>query len=403
MHDHGLTLADLLHPIDTETFFRDYWEKRPLIVSRKQPDYYGGLFSIADVDNMLVYARPRYPEVRVASKDSPAAIWKLLSSGWMGAPDAPARIDAAHEVFAQGQTIVVNNLQQRWHDVALLCRNIMDVLHHPVGANLYMTPKRAQGFAVHFDTHDVWIVQVHGAKRWRVYDPPIELPRPREFFPMAAAKVGPPVHDFTLEAGDMLYMPRGWAHEAFTSDVVSAHITIGAHGFTWVDVINRAVDSLAHSDARFRRYLPVGFINAQAGGEENERFLAELLEAVRAQAKAQPQLDDLGSAFVDGLTALPDGHFARDNDTNGVGPDTLVERRPGMVCKVSATAAQSLIRFPGNSVTGPAWLAPALRQVAATAGPFTVRDLPDPLTDDSKVLLARRLIKEGLLRIATPA
>ena len=52
----------------------------------------------------------------------------------------------------------------------------MDDLGHPVQANAYATPAGAQGFAVHHDTHDVFVLQVAGEKRWLVYEPALELP-----------------------------------------------------------------------------------------------------------------------------------------------------------------------------------------------------------------------------------
>ena len=42
------TLAALLHPISVETFFNDYWEKKPLVVNRRNAQYYERVFGSAD-------------------------------------------------------------------------------------------------------------------------------------------------------------------------------------------------------------------------------------------------------------------------------------------------------------------------------------------------------------------
>lgn len=58
------------------------------------------------------------------------------------------------------------------------------------------------------------------------------------------------------------------------------------------------------------------------------------------------------------------------------------------------------IQFPGHEVTGPTWLEPALRFIAQTE-PCAVHALPDSLSANSKLVLVRRLIREGLLKVVS--
>ena len=117
-----------------------------------------------------------------------------------------------------------------WHPVALYCRGVEAALGWPVQANAYRTPASAQGFAVHHDTHDVFVLQVCGHKRWRIYEPVVEAPLKDQRWSAADADaVGEPLHDITLRAGDTLYIPRGWPHEAASADEASLHITVGLH------------------------------------------------------------------------------------------------------------------------------------------------------------------------------
>jgi bifunctional lysine-specific demethylase and histidyl-hydroxylase NO66 len=116
-----------------------------------------------------------------------------------------------------------------------------------------------QGFAPHFDDVDVYILQVEGRKRWRLY-PPLPghaLPRysSRDF---VEAEVGACMLDTILEPGDMLYLPRGTIHqaEALPSEH-SMHLTVSAEQRrTWADLLGIAVevrnvvtrpDTLAHN------------------------------------------------------------------------------------------------------------------------------------------------------------
>ena len=44
--------------------------------------------------------------------------------------------------------------------------------------NAYITPPENQGFAAHYDTHDVFVLQVAGSKRWTIHAPVLEHPLP---------------------------------------------------------------------------------------------------------------------------------------------------------------------------------------------------------------------------------
>src|ERR671928_56573 len=76
---------------------------------------------------------------------------------------------------ADGATIVLQALHHIWPATARFCRMLEARLGHPVQANAYYTPRRSQGFGVHHDTHDVFVLQVSGEKQWRVFEPLLEL------------------------------------------------------------------------------------------------------------------------------------------------------------------------------------------------------------------------------------
>jgi hypothetical protein len=69
-----------------------------------------------------------------------------------------------------------------------------------------------------------------------------------------------------------------------------------------------------------------------------------------------------------------------------------------MVCWIARAGDTVSIQFPGNEVRGPASIESALRFMVAAEG-FQVRALPDSLMDQSKLVLVRRLVHEGLLTI----
>jgi len=108
--------------------------------------------------------------------------------------------------------------------------------------NTYLTPPRASAVKAHADDRDVFVLQLEGEKHWTVYpDPPIIYPYPHEqvgkqpSLPVPTATMqSDPLFKTTLRKGDVLYMPRGYVHEAKTdSNLPSLHATIAIATHDW--------------------------------------------------------------------------------------------------------------------------------------------------------------------------
>ncbi len=181
----------------------------------------------------------------------------------------------------------MQGLHLNWTPLARFCRALEAELGHPAQANSYYTPRRSQGFAVHHDTHDVFVLQVAGEKHWRVYDPLWELPLKQQRWSSAMGEPGPAVLELTLRAGDTLYLPRGWLHDALTSETDSLHVTIGVNLHTWVDAVRAALDE-CEEDVEFRRSVP------EDGSMEADLLerLAERLGADEVARRARARLVD---------------------------------------------------------------------------------------------------------------
>jgi len=80
-------------------------------------------------------------------------------------------------------------------------------------------------------------------------------------------------------------------------------------------------------------------------------------------------------------------------------PESSIEHRPGVGCVVRRAGAQAGMLFMGETIRVPARAEPALRFIAANRE-FQASDLPGKFSDDSRVTLVRRFVREGLLQIA---
>ena len=163
--------------------------------------------------------------------------------------------------------MVLQGLHHTNPHLARLANNLALALDHPVQVNAYLSPANARGLDLHFDFHDVFVVQLGGSKRWRVWAP---LPRTTDpvkgRHSIAAPRfdeLGDPLLDLTLRAGDCLYLPRGYPHAAETIDQHSDHLTIGLVAVTWQRVLRKAIDAEVAA-GRLTGSLPVGLLEPGA-------------------------------------------------------------------------------------------------------------------------------------------
>lgn len=137
-----------------------------------------------------------------------------------------------------------------------------------VGANSYLTPPDSQGFAPHYDDIEAFIIQIEGKKRWRLYKPITGgeyLPRysSKNFDP---SEIGEPILDTVVNAGDLLYFPRGTIHQGETIDGThSLHITLSVYQKnSWCDYLEKlipeALKAAIATDSRFREGLPIDYL-----------------------------------------------------------------------------------------------------------------------------------------------
>ncbi len=395
-------LAKLLRPVSPEEFFLDRWEKQPLLISRNDPAYYRDLFTLRDVDDVIVFTRPKFLEPGDFQADGPPA--HRYVRGWLPEEEPfPVAfypgLAEIHQAYARGQTVIIRAMQHRWPALARLCRRLEGVFTCPLQTNLYLSPPGAQGFDAHFDTHEVFVLQIHGAKHWRLYGPDQELPRVEDKTQVSREDLGRPAEEVHLEAGDLLYIPRGHIHEAFTSASASLHLTVGVLVHRWADLLRQALEDVCARDVRFRESLPRGWMDGGAAALAG-RF-RELLQVLAAGAEVEEAVDALGAGFLAGLPVLPDGRFVPGPDGEGIGLDTPLGRAPGVICRVVQGDDWAALEYPGNRIEGPARVAPAFRFIARTER-FTARALPDNLTPAARLVLVRRLVRERLL-VVSPA
>lgn len=302
-----------------------------------------------------------------------------------------ADVDRVGAEYAQGATIILQALHLHWHPAALYCRELEIALGWPVQANAYLTPTSAQGFSVHHDTHDVFVLQVAGSKRWRIYEPVVELPLKDQRWTAETGPVGPAVAELTVQPGDTLFIPRGWPHEAAAAEDESLHLTAGVRPPTRVEALRDALDGCAAEDVEFRRSLRAG-----------EALPAGLLDRLQEQLRPEAVAARARRRFVDSRRPILDRQLSHLRAVESLGAGDEVERRPTVIADLELTEAGVSLRFEGKEIVLPASARAAVAAARDRAGAFTAADLPGPLDRESRLVLVRRLIREGFLRPVAP-
>jgi cupin superfamily protein len=355
-----------------------------LHVAREGTDGFSELFSRAEAERLVAATGLRAPGFRLV-KAGERVDGYVTDIPWRPRPfTGTAEVRRVLQEFERGATIVLQALHMTHQPVAAFSRELELELGHPVQVNAYYTPRAAQGLPVHHDTHDVFVLQVSGSKRWLVYDPVLELPLRSQKYKEELGRPGPTVLDVTLTPGDTLYLPRGWLHEALTSDADSLHLTVGVNVITWLDAIKAALDDAGDTLA-FRRSLEAGdaqdALDALAGRLTHDDV--ERRRSERLISRARPELAD----GFDQLRALE--HLAH---------DTSVERRPAHA-RLAEDGDSVVLAFDGTEMRLPGRIRDDVEAIMAADAPFSADDLPGSLDLDGRLVLIRRLVREGFLRI----
>ncbi|MBR0656368.1 hypothetical protein GXW79_14895 [Roseomonas arctica] len=258
----AMTLDELLAPITPETFFAEYFDRKPLHVP-------GGAAKFAQVLswrhlNRLLDMTHIWSEqsLKMVLDGAPVPAAQYSTRATSRDQQAVLQPDPARmrEWIRRGASLVLNDVDSLTPGLAAVSDALEGAGLGKSQANVYVSWQAHKAFASHYDTHDVWAVQIEGEKTWYVWEGRAEWPISHPAFrgqPQAhhdAAK-GKLLATIVLKPGDLLYLPRGWYHDAMTLSEASVHVAYGVHAPLGMDFLNILVERVLY-DAEFRKPLP---------------------------------------------------------------------------------------------------------------------------------------------------
>lgn len=400
-------------PIGREEFATDHWGRKPLFTrAAALPEDFSDLFSVDAVDELVSSRAIRTPFVRMAKEGSVLPPSRFTGPGGFGA-EVGDQLDSAKVLaeFANGATLVLQGLHRTWPPIQEFARQLATELGHPAQVNAYITPASSRGFDPHYDVHDVFVLQIAGEKHWRIHEPvhmdPLrDQPWSDHRDAVAARAQEAPAIDETFRPGDVLYLPRGWIHSAEALGGVSVHLTIGVAAYTRHDVVREAVARAADA-AALRSSLPLGFDPSDPAAiapivEETVDALIEALSDPSARS-------EVAAAVTDGLRRrqrsdtppAPVRPLATIAVADELSVDSVVAARPGLGVDVTVEVETVTVRLPTKTVALPVAARAAVERLL-DGSPVAVGELP--LDERSAVVVARRLLREGIvIPVSDPA
>jgi ribosomal protein L16 Arg81 hydroxylase len=387
----------LIAPLRFDDFFREHWERKPLHLSRGDAHYYDCVLTNADLESVISSADLRYPAIQLAKNGSylpVEAYTKNIKHGteaFIGVPD----LQQIQSEYRSGATVVLPALQRTWHPLRRLCAALEDELSHPVHANAYLTPGDSPGFTPHYDTHEVFVLQIAGTKRWRVFQPLRPLPHRSQPFSPIGFTLPPPLLELELNPGDLLYLPRGYVHAAHTSHGHSAHVTIGITVYTWVELLGELA-SAAKEVAELRAALPPGFAAREELKATLRKNLSRCIDLLRdnvdAERLVEGFLQKVGSARV-----RPYETFH--SDATVIGLQTRLKTPRAESYRISTERRGTVMEFAGRKFVLPEKIRATIDEMCRRQS-FRPVDLSGPLENEGKLTVARYLYGEGFLSLA---
>ena len=337
------------------------------------------------MDRILSTTSLRTPSFRLVRAGDAIPESAYTRSGRTGSKPVSGMADPARifELFAAGATIVLQGLHRYWEPVARFTRALELDLGHPCQVNAYVTPRGTGTGAARRPARRLRAAglrtQALGGAR-------------------GAAEAERTPLDAEVAPGDCIYMPKGTPHAASTQDVLSGHLTVGVHVATWRDVARDVMQDALKDDA-LDAPVPAGWTRDPAGfARLVDGTLASLrarLGEVDAEAVAQARAE----RFLSTRPSLLRGALTDRSALDGLDDATRLVRRPGAICELRVHGDELVALLGDRKVTLPVWLEPAMRRIE-DAETFTVGDLRAEIADpQSRAVLCRRLVREGLLRI----
>lgn len=386
-------IADwLLKPMKLDDFVNNYWESNTLVINRNEPDYFKSLISLETLDNYICSISPKHPEIRIVNSND------NINPNLYTSEDDFINVAKLFQLYDEGNTIVLNQLHRKIENMAQLCRKMEDVFSMPFQTNIYLTPENSQGFKAHYDAHCVFILQIRGSKNWKIFNRAIINPTKDYILNESNFDNEIVTEEFTLNQGDIAYIPRGYVHNASTGNSDSLHVTLGAHAYTWVDLINEAVKYVSLNNPDIRGSLPIGFASVKFNQNNTKVFYKKLIREILNDKVLINALDNLSEKFISTRKPILHGQLMQIKNTFNIDYGSLVFKKRTILLNITESSDLIIIKCYGNALPFPSIVRNTIMYILDNYS-FEMEDIPGEF--ELKRTIIDKLINFGVIYYET--
>ena len=386
-----------LAPLSQTQFLDQYWEQQPLHIARDDPSYFCDLVTSASIDLLLSAQDVYFPQVQLTQSGTSIPVSDYADTTQK---ILPTRLLNLHD---RGATVIVSQANRLLSPLNAFCRSLQASLGNRCQANVYLSPPGSQGFNPHYDSHDVFILQVSGQKTFRFYAGGQVLPLNRQRFDPELATCGELKRSITLNPGDTLYIPRGMMHDALAEgNEASLHVTVGVFTVTLVDLLEVLLNDAAEQHQPLRESLSLFDSDTGSVTDTPMGLMAALNSSLSAMLTESSVRQALTALQHDVALELPqDGHglLSRLALAKAISLQTTVSIRQSKILSLNISEGQVELLSAGQVLTFHGASATAVRWIVKRST-LVVGDIPR-LTDDEQITLVQRLVRENLADLHT--
>jgi ribosomal protein L16 Arg81 hydroxylase len=244
----ALGFCELIAPVEPARFFAEYYGKKSLHIPAGALDKAARTVAWQQINELLAMTSvwsDTSLELALEGRSLPPRSYCYDGLDREGRRTLRPDLNRVQELIARGATLVLNYIDALLPEIRGTAAAVASATGAPVSVSLFASWQKVQGYDVHFDTQNVFALQVVGRKTWRIYanreENPARIPgfdSPSVSAEEGHKRKGPLLMEVTLEPNDLLYVPPGFYHQALAETDASVHVGYGACHFVVQDFFN---------------------------------------------------------------------------------------------------------------------------------------------------------------------
>lgn len=284
-HDY---IAELIAPVSLSTFFESYWDKKHIYIKKEDGKNLHQLFSyerLSEIVNTQIYnLRPHDLRITTAGNILDTEEFTEVSSHYVSAVTQPREkisISKLNEYLQNGASVVISEIHETDKVLQQFAHQLKGDFGVPVSVTVVHSSKANETFKPHYDTTDLFILQIDGQKLWKLGG---YTAHPTKFRDETnyTETIDTDAEDVILSPGDVLYIPSGAWHDTASVTDTSLSLSISVHNKRNIDlaytIIHYYLSQNLLNDKVLRANMPLENI---VGKEQHQRQCREVFNTIK--------------------------------------------------------------------------------------------------------------------------